>query len=287
MTTNTDARDTDARSHAPAATQEAPHDWQSARYVQAWIAESEAQVPVRREQFELVADLIPHHSGAPIRILDLGAGWGPLSQHLLARFPASSATLLDFSLPMLDEARRRPAYAGERVRAVQADLSQPGSVADAVTAASLDAVVSSLCVHNLAAARVPELYREIRAVLAPGGCFVNLDLTSMGDASPVLRDAWRRVREGRQRRATTADTGVPSGPADRADHTSPAGDHGHPNHGRSDHDHARHAAPPPGIAIGRTALDHLHWLREAGFDPVDCFWREGHLALFAGFVPPA
>ncbi len=29
--------------------------------------------------------------------------------------------------------------------------------------------------------------------------------------------------------------------------------------------------------------EHLGWLREAGFAPVDCFWRELRIALFGGF----
>jgi hypothetical protein len=29
--------------------------------------------------------------------------------------------------------------------------------------------------------------------------------------------------------------------------------------------------------------EHLAWLREAGYSPVDCFWREFRIALFGGF----
>ncbi len=32
-----------------------------------------------------------------------------------------------------------------------------------------------------------------------------------------------------------------------------------------------------------TADEHLGWLEEAGFGPVDCFWREFRIALFGGF----
>lgn len=32
-----------------------------------------------------------------------------------------------------------------------------------------------------------------------------------------------------------------------------------------------------------TLEEHLGWLAEAGFSPVDCFWRELRLALFGGF----
>jgi hypothetical protein len=32
-----------------------------------------------------------------------------------------------------------------------------------------------------------------------------------------------------------------------------------------------------------TVEEQLAWLREAGFGPVDCFWKEFRLAIFGGF----
>jgi hypothetical protein len=29
--------------------------------------------------------------------------------------------------------------------------------------------------------------------------------------------------------------------------------------------------------------EHVAWLREAGYSPVDCFWRDLRIALFGGF----
>jgi hypothetical protein len=50
------------------------------------------------------------------------------------------------------------------------------------------------------------------------------------------------------------------------------------------------AAPPAGGAgadgLTRTLADHLLWLREAGFDAVDCFWRQERHAIVGGFVAP-
>jgi hypothetical protein len=41
-----------------------------------------------------------------------------------------------------------------------------------------------------------------------------------------------------------------------------------------------------GVALTRTLADHLIWLREAGFDSVDCFWRQERHAIVGGFVAP-
>ena len=280
------------------------HDWHSAAYVRDWVADYEGRAADRWPQFELLADLVPHPTRRPLRFLDVGAGWGPLTRHLLGRYPDASAVLLDFSAPMLAEARARLAGDADRVTLVTGDLSQPGAIAAAAAAGPaggtpFDAVVSSLCVHNLRPAqRVPALYREIREVVAPGGCFLNLDL--LGGATPPVQAAWHRARVERVRRQRLTETGTlpPFEEVDAALRARAAG----PG--------ARPAPVPPGSpaagaaglagapgapgetgaggrgadgGLSRTLLDNLTWLRAAGFDAAECFWRQDRQALIGGF----
>jgi SAM-dependent methyltransferase len=295
-------------SHSAPAGQPAPasvpdsrghHDWHSAQYVQEWVAQYEAQAESRAAQFDLLVDLIPAPEGAAVRILDVGAGWGPLTRHVLARLPAARAVLLDFSEAMLAEARRRLAGVAERVDFVSGDLSRPGAIEAALRVAGgpFDAVVSSLCVHNLRPTeRVPALFGEICAALAPGGCFLDLDL--MGAGAPAVQEAWHRTRVGRLRRARLAETGtLPSFEAAQALLRAQGGA-GHAGHGRpaGPRRDARSAGqagpaeqPPSSVATGgpgeltRTLLDHLLWLRQAGFEAVECFWRQDGQALIGAF----
>jgi hypothetical protein len=103
------------------------HDWHSAEYVKGWVEENEARIESRRTQFDLIGDFIPHRADAAISILDVGAGWGPVTRHLLKRFPNARATLFDYSDQMFGEARRVLAEAGltDRVWTVKGDLSAP------------------------------------------------------------------------------------------------------------------------------------------------------------------
>jgi trans-aconitate methyltransferase len=54
----------------------------------------------RQEPFRVLADTIPFDKKEPIRILDLGAGYGALTQFLLDRFPDATAVCQDGSKEM-------------------------------------------------------------------------------------------------------------------------------------------------------------------------------------------
>jgi trans-aconitate 2-methyltransferase len=77
------------------------------------------------------------------RVLDAGCGSGRLTEQLLERLPHGVVVALDGSASMLDEARRRLARFGERVRYVQADLARPPLPIDG----PVDAILSTATFH--------------------------------------------------------------------------------------------------------------------------------------------
>src|SRR6266540_175691 len=184
------------------------HEWHSPEYVRQWVADNEARAEERRQQFDRLADYIPHPADAPISVLDMGAGWGPVTHRVLDRFPNARSTLLDYSQEMFAEARTNLQPYADRVRYVLADLSRAGGVAKAAEAAGgpFDAIVSASFSHNLHDdERLKELYRELRAALKPGGGFLNLD--NMSTSSPLLQSVWQRARIEQYRRHRLAETG--------------------------------------------------------------------------------
>jgi len=124
-------------------------------------------------------------------------------------------------------------------------------VGDLATAAWRDAVsglfdvgVSTIALHNLEDPRlVRDLYREIYDVMADGGLFMNLEYVRAPS-----RALWPFYTH------SSAD---------------PEGGWVMPIRNIRDF-------------VG-TVDEQLAWLREAGFGPVDCFWREFRLAIFGGF----
>jgi len=119
------------------------------------------------------------------RFLDLGTGDGRLLALGKAAHPEAAGVAVDFSPTMLRAAQER--FAGDgSVTLVEHDLARP--LPDLGT---FDAVISSFAIHHLDDARKRELYREVFAVLEPGGIFCNLEHVS--SPTPELTAAFFRA----------------------------------------------------------------------------------------------
>ncbi len=240
----------------------AGHDWQSPAYARDWVADATARDPERVEQLALLARLIPHAGDALIRVLDIGAGYGVVTEHVLQVFPNARVTLLDFSPAMLEHARERLADRAGQVRWALGDLSRPGW--DRELQGPFDAAVSASVLHNLRdGERMRVLYGEIARVLAPGGAFWNLDHVNAG--GPRLGERYDAMRPRRGRGTPhTHDTD----PAPTLLQTAPAA-----------------VGTLREWRFGTDIGSHLQWLREAGFAEVDCVWKSFQRALYGGLMP--
>jgi len=151
------------------------HDWSSKEYVRNWATRQDRYEDERRPQFQMIADAIPFTRDAAIQILDMGAGYGALTQFLLEQFPNATALCQDGSEEMAELGRRRMAKWKGRVDYVIADFSKPGW--SRAIHGSFDAIVSTIAIHNVRVPGIIEgIYRELFQLLKPGGCFLNLDL---------------------------------------------------------------------------------------------------------------
>jgi ubiquinone/menaquinone biosynthesis C-methylase UbiE len=150
------------------------HDWESSDYVQRWAERQKEREPSRQAPFNIMAETLPYKKKAAIRILDLGAGYGGLTQFLLRHFPAATAVCQDGSEEMAKLGRQRMKSFSGRFSYVVCDFSQAGWSRE--LKGKFDAVVSSIAIHNV---RAPEtigaVYRETFPLVRPGGCFLNFD----------------------------------------------------------------------------------------------------------------
>ncbi len=232
------------------------HDWHSQRYVDDWIASDAMRDDERRTILRRLVGLIPCETDAAIRVLDVGAGYGALSAQVLERFLRAELICQDFSEPMFMHARKRLAWASDRVSFATRDLSDPAWTHG--LSGPFEAVVSAIAIHNV---RYPEriraIYAEIFDVVAPGGCFLNYDLIFV--SGPTAAEAYDH--------ASGLDGWIRGVDSD-ATRPSPGG-----------HAPAGHQREPI------TLEQQLRWLREAGFQEVECFWKEMRSTIMGGFRP--
>lgn len=140
-------------------------------------------VPGRDEALALIATLAASCASPRPRFLDLGCGHGDVSAEILARLPAASVTLLDFSPDMLARARAR--FGDDaRIDTVQHDLRNglPPELAG-----PFDAVVSCFTLHNVEPARRVRVYADVRRVLRREGLVITGDRVREG--GPAM-EAW-------------------------------------------------------------------------------------------------
>ncbi len=241
----------------------------------------------RAERFALLVRMVRELGGPSVQVVELGCGPGGLMETVLDAMPEARVWGIDFDPAALLLARARLARYGGRAHVALADLRSPAwaeGLPDEV-----DAVISATALHWLKPAPLAALYRQIAALLRPGGLFLNAD--HVGSDCPALQDAWERHRE--EMRAAQ-------------DHRAPAGGGGESEFGESefvddwDGFWAAYTAVlglgtaeegtrvldgwDGGVEQGLPLAWHLDALREAGFGAVDCFWRCDCDAIYGGVI---
>jgi SAM-dependent methyltransferase len=144
-------------------------EWQTIDHAFAYLARAD-KLPHRIEGEKVLLDQISPNIK---RVLDLGTGDGRLLSLVLLQNPSTGGVALDFSEPMIAQAKKRFAD-DKRVTIVKHDFSYPLPE----SLGYFDAVVSSLAIHHLTDERKKHLYNEIFHLLNSGGVFCNLEHVS-------------------------------------------------------------------------------------------------------------
>ena len=177
------------------------------------------------------------------QILDLGAGTGLLSAFVKARFPEASLHLVDLSAAMLDKARLRFA---EDTRIT----FEVGDYSVGPLQGRYHAVVSALSIHHLEDEAKRGLFRAIRDVLLPGGVFVNAEQV-LGPTA-ALEERYKRDWLDKVRALGATEQEIRDSLfRQREDRCA-------------------------------SVEDQLVWIRAAGFEDVDCWFKDGRFATLAG-----
>jgi len=230
--------------------------WQSDEGINHWLAGLEDRERRYRPRWELMAQLLPFAPDDTFTFLDLGAGTGSAARTILEHYPRSKAILADFSTQMMGEAAAlMNAYAG-RFEYVEFDMA--AGIWPAAVPSSVDAVVTSQCVHHLNDDRKQGLFKEIFLRLAPGGWYLNFDPVTAGD--DLVEEVWQR----------TNDRIDPATAEKRRNRT--------PEEQASFENHVRYIIP---------LEQQLGYFRAAGFEACDVYWKKLDYVIYGGRRPAA
>ena len=139
-----------------------------------WAATADRARPWRVQIRKAIAELTRAEHPAPRRVLELGAGPGLLADAILQVCSLDNYTLFDFSQPMLDMSRARLAIYPS-ARFICGDFKLPNWT-EHFPATPFDVVVAMQAVHEIRHKRhVAGLYRQVRALLRPGGLMIVCD----------------------------------------------------------------------------------------------------------------
>jgi tRNA (cmo5U34)-methyltransferase len=242
--------------------------WHSPEYVESWMADRTMDAQRRLMQKKLVS-LLPFKPEDTIRVLDVGTGAGALSLEVLGAYPKAQLVCHDFSDTMLAHARQQLAQFSEQVTFVKSDLRDPAW--PQVIEGAFDAVVSSFVMHTVPNS-IRETYGEVFGLVKLGGCFLTCDIFS--PPGSMLEKAYLKARLLVYQDTIKAETGVEKNLQEVE---------------RELHERwRRRNAAFPGRVRSRSVrapalINHLEWLGQAGFDEVDCLWKDMRRAIIGGF----
>jgi tRNA (cmo5U34)-methyltransferase len=178
--------------------------------------------------------------------MDLGAGTGLFSWHVLGKYPAATFTLCDLAPKMLEIARQRFApYSGqftymvEDYRMISAELK-------------FDLVISSLSIHHLSHEDKRALFKQIHSLLEDDGLFINVDQV-WGPTEYWQSRYWEQWLE-RVRHGGASEEQIEASVKRRKEYDREA-----------------------------SLADQLQWLGRAGFSQVDCVYKHAFIGVFCAF----
>ena len=233
--------------------------WQEAEVVRGYLERVRAGRLLAAEQVEVLLRVVAARGEAVRRLVDLGAGDGVLAALVLERYPDAEAVLVDFSEPMLSEARDRFQGGEKKVSFVLADLRESSWVRQLTRQAPFDLIVSGYAIHHLEDHRKRQLYQETYELLGPGGLFVNMEHVS--SPSPWVESIFEEWQID-------------------SNHDAQAGQAGARSRAEVAEEYANRRDRLANIfAPVETQCD---WLREIGFQDVDCFFKAFEYAVFGG-----
>lgn len=235
--------------------------WKTPELAAKFLKGVRGAIPLAAEQIEIILRLARAWKPDFKSFLDLGCGDGVLGRALWQASPRAGGTFLDFSEAML-EAARTACGAEASARFIVSDFGLPGWQSALGAEAGFDIIVSGLAIHHQPDSRKKEIYTELFDLLAPGGLFLHLEhVASVSDRAQQTADDYF------------------------IDALYDFHSRGETPYSRDEIANGYFHRPDKAANILAPLETQLVWLRETGFQDVDCWFKVFELAVFGGRKP--
>lgn len=238
-------------------TQDSLENWSQPEYAREYRDNSDFYIQDRAALARVMGSYARAFLGSipRARLLDLGCGDGAISRTLHHTLPQAEILAADGSADMIAAARTQLAGLPVEFRVISFEEITAGGL----SGSHFDGIFSSLAIHHLPTEGKAALFRALRALIRPGGHFLNADVVTSEalDYTDWYFSLWREWIVENQRALNLEESfeNIP----DRA-------------RGKEEN----HFDPLPA---------QLAALREAGFSNVECHYRCGLFAVYGGRVP--
>jgi tRNA (cmo5U34)-methyltransferase len=200
-------------------------------------------IPCFNDFYQTAIDLIPYSSSDSFRVLDLGAGTGLLTASIISVFPNTTTTLMDLSEKMLEKAQERFS-SNKKVNFLVWDYSHSPFPEE------YHVIASAMSIHHLSHDEKKCLYQRVFDALKSEGIFINADLVKgeTDKTEQIYHDMWMNwIQEAGLSENELSEI------IDRMQYDKPSS-----------------------LSI------QLQWLKEIGFQDVDCYYKYFNFAVYSG-----
>jgi tRNA (cmo5U34)-methyltransferase len=221
-------------------------------------------IPLSIEQIEIILRLIAASDTRVETYLDLGCGGGVVAPAILDEYPAAQATVLETSSRHLEATRRQLGSRDGRAACHVARFHSAEWVRQAEALAPYDLVTSGVELALLPEERQHELFREVFALLRPGGFFLVLE--HVASATRWTQSPWDdQMIEAIFGEVLEKDRHRPRTEIAREFYEK---------------------VTQEGQKIAPLEVQ-CDWLRGIGFESVECYLKISEMAVFGGVKPGA
>jgi len=221
-----------------------------------------AAIPLAQEQIGVMMSILKTRTEPVENFLDLGCGDGILGAAILGEYTKSRGVLADFSEPMLVQAREGLKEYASQLAFENLDYGDKAWVNRMQPHGPFDAIVSGYSIHHQSDARKSEVYGEIFSLLKPGGWFINIEHVS--SAAQLNVDLFERHYTSARYAIEKQNGGTRTLQEIEQEYTT---------------------RPDKAANILAPVELQCDWLREIGYEEVDCYFRIFELAVFGGRRP--